>query len=273
MRRSGIRHVIVTVALIGGVLVGSAGTAGAGGPSWNVTDGLDGYADELVIGLANRGSQCDGSGTEVLFYDLDDNLLDSAPLSAANVGTVVVPDDLADSHFYIRVSCSSERNTRVGRPFEYAGLDVTKAVDGTAPAGTSFVIQVDCDGDPGNADRGPYDLTFDADGGTNRVWFSEEHLCEITETDDGGADSATIVSEDCNEGGGPTGNGAELVSIDDPVLCDATVTNTFEDTTTSTSTTSTSTTTTSVPGGDVSPSRATPATPATPTKARPTFTG
>ncbi|MDE0802554.1 MAG: hypothetical protein OSA99_04440 [Acidimicrobiales bacterium] len=285
MRR--IRNALVIFGLLGGVLVGTASTANAGGEpvdGWVVTSELNGYVDVLEIALQNNGAPCDEGTTEVTFYTGIEPI-GSVPLSGANAGTIVVPDDLSETIFGLEIECEINGDTvteTIERGFDYAGLDVTKAIEGPVPDGTEFVVEVDCafiglEGGQGEGpelpDAGPYDLTFAADGGTNRVWFSDQHSCELTETEDGGAQSTTFVSEDCGAEGpggeGATGNGAELVAILDADQCDATVTNVFAATTTgSTTTTSTTTTSTTEPDDDVSP-----ATAAQPTTASPTFTG
>ena len=115
-----------------------------------------------------------------------------------------------------------------------AELEVTKVVEGTAPADAEFVIRVDCvraqvptsatalPGTPA-ADRGPappsdnppfvVDLTYGAEGGTQSVAVGERAECTITEIDNGGADSNT---------------GPVQVSIEDPISYPASITNTFD---------------------------------------------
>ncbi len=283
MRR--IQYGLAIIGMLGGLLVGTASTAGAGlgqSPRWYVSDSLNGYADVLEIELTNNGDTCNTSGTTVTFEDMS-GTIGEATLSGDNSGTVIVPDDLVSTIFSIEVTCTILGTSVTRTAFEdeqgdevfdadYAGLDVTKVVEGDAPEGTEFVIRVACEGSDAD-DVGPYDLAFDTDGGTNRVWFSDTHECELTETDDGGAESTTIVSEDCALGPQEVaGNGAESVVIVEPVRCDATVTNVFPTTPDTgpptTPTTGGALTTTSQPSGGVSPAAA-----ARPTRANPTFTG
>lgn len=105
-----------------------------------------------------------------------------------------------------------------------ATLYVTKTVDGTAPAGTEFVIEVDCTQAVPNGGaeptRGPVEptfpivLTFGADGGiSDPIFFNTPHTCTVTETDNGGADSNT----------GPVD-----VDLDEPIRFDAEITNVFD---------------------------------------------
>ena len=115
-----------------------------------------------------------------------------------------------------------------------ADLEVTKVVEGTAPADAEFIIRVDCaraqvptsstavPGAPA-ADRGPappsdnppfvVDLTFGAEGGTQTVLVGEQAECTITEIDNGGADSNT---------------GPVQVSVDELISYPASITNTFD---------------------------------------------
>lgn len=270
----------VTVAVAAGLVVGVPATVSAGVPTpdWIVTDDLDGYVDELVIEIDNVGADCDADPAPDVDILDDEGIIANVPLSSVNGGTVTVPDAVTNTVFGLQVNCFVEGSPVVASvyldedaedpiEFDYAGLDVTKAVEGDA-GDAAFTIEVACEGAPDQDDTGPYDLSFSSTGGTNRVWFSNVHVCELTETEDGGAASTTIVSEDCvgeGEGGpgeGDGGNGAEIVGIFGPVICDATVTNTFATTPT------TPTPTTDPPG--VSPDTSAPA---RPTSANPDYTG
>lgn len=80
-------------------------------------------------------------------------------------------------------------------------LIVTKLVEGPAPAGATFDVQIDCDTGVGS-EGGPttQTITFDASGGNQTVDVPQfQPECAITEIVDGGADSvayAAGVSDD-----------------------------------------------------------------------------
>jgi hypothetical protein len=105
-------------------------------------------------------------------------------------------------------------------PNEVATLTVTKAVVGTAPAGTTFTLHILCNSTvqslagslQGQAVDYDEDIPFGATGGSQDFVFGGPSSCTITETADGGADSST---------------GPVTVDITDPIQFNATITNTF----------------------------------------------
>ena len=114
---------------------------------------------------------------------------------------------------------------------EVATLTVTKTVVGTAPTDAQFTLHLSCtagdqilDGE-GHLSAVPtteydQDITFGSTGGSEQFLFDGPSLCEVTETDDGGADSST---------------GPVEVAIENPIEYSAEITNTFDPgTTTST---------------------------------------
>jgi hypothetical protein len=88
-----------------------------------------------------------------------------------------------------------------------ATLTITKVVQGTPPAGTEFMISVECEA------SGPYQLTFGATGGQKDIIFTGPDQCTSTEPDNGGASSTT---------------GLGRVDILQPTGYAQTVTNTFD---------------------------------------------
>lgn len=104
-------------------------------------------------------------------------------------------------------------------------IEVIKVVDGEAPEGTQFVVNVACD-TPGPVS---VDFTFPATGGTQSDSFSEDNACFVSETDDGGADTVTYdatCSGECSvESVGP--DGVNLALRQPGAVATVTVTNTF----------------------------------------------
>jgi hypothetical protein len=112
-------------------------------------------------------------------------------------------------------------------------ITVTKVVDGTAPAGTVFTVNVSCA--TGGANQ---DVKFDATGnpiGSNQVspgTTGGTGVCTIKETDNGGATSTTYTCQITSGSAGATcgGGGADPALIDFadvPWTATVTVTNTF----------------------------------------------
>ena len=126
-----------------------------------------------------------------------------------------------------------------------ATLVITKVVEGPAPAGTEFTVEVDCpalphddqasdEADPEGPFPNPRTVTFTADGGTQSVdlFPTEAPECTVTETDTGGADSVTYaagdVTADCTVTAGD--DSATVSILLDGVLetsCEVIITNTF----------------------------------------------
>ncbi len=110
-------------------------------------------------------------------------------------------------------------------PSEVAVLTVTKTVAGTAPTDAEFTLHLTCtpeelDGAAQtNVAAYDEDITFGSTGGSEDFTFTSASLCEVTEVDDGGADSST----------GPVN-----VDILEPIAYSAEITNTFDPATTST---------------------------------------
>jgi hypothetical protein len=107
-------------------------------------------------------------------------------------------------------------------PSETAVLTVTKTVDGTAPADAEFVLHIRCLSDQDEEGAAPRavdydeDITFGSTGGSEEFEFFDVSSCEITEVDDGGADSNSgPVSIDILE---PIAYSAEIINTFDPAV-------------------------------------------------------
>ena len=106
-------------------------------------------------------------------------------------------------------------------PSEVAVLTVTKTVDGTAPADAEFTLHITCaaseDGEAvTQATDYDQDITFGSTGGSQDFEFTGPSLCEVTEVDDGGADSSTgPVDVDITQ---PIAYSAEIVNTFDPAV-------------------------------------------------------
>lgn len=232
------RRIVLAAAMFGGALVLPVDSASAGtGVNFEVGLPEAGYVDDFVIDLENTGQPCSDTTVEVL--DDSSTVVSTVALADSgtdDAGTVLVPDSIAFGDIMVRVTCEA-----AGGPYEqtfpasreYAALDVTKVVEGDPAAGTTYTVRVDCSGSDAEAaagdDTAPYDLVFATAGGTDRVWFFDAHSCDVSETDDGGAESSSVESTDCLGGeGSPAAAGpASTVEIDAPVICTAEFTNVF----------------------------------------------
>ena len=107
---------------------------------------------------------------------------------------------------------------------EVAVLTVTKSVVGTAPTDAEFTLHISCTGTDDEdvqtqATDYDEDITFGSTGGNQQYVFTGPSQCEVTETDDGGADSST---------------GPVTVDITQPISYVAQIVNTFDPATTTT---------------------------------------
>lgn len=235
------RRAFIAVLLAAGTLALPGAPASAAEPTNFLVSGpTDGYVDDYVVGLENTGLGCTGTMVDVL--DESDAVVTTVALADTGTddqGTVQIPDSIAFGGISLLITCESaggphEQKVKLD---EYAALDVTKIVEGDPAPGTTFTITVDCEGDEpvepkaaAGDDTAPYDLEFGTAGGTDRVWFFGIHVCDVTETDDGGAESSSVESTDCGEVSAPAavGPSAEVI-IYEPELCTADVTNVFPD--------------------------------------------
>jgi hypothetical protein len=81
-----------------------------------------------------------------------------------------------------------------------APLTVSKVVVGTIPAGTTFTVTVDCEGNIFGPDGNQATIVFDAQGnvvsGDATTVFGDPGDCTVTETQNGGAESTTYACAD-----------------------------------------------------------------------------
>lgn len=111
-----------------------------------------------------------------------------------------------------------------------ASLVVTKVVEGPAPAGTAFTVEVECT--TGTAPVDLSTLTFAADGGSQDLEVLTDITadCYVTETDDGGAATITYAAGTSTGGCNVTTlDGRNLVEIDAGQECEVVITNTFSE--------------------------------------------
>lgn len=266
MTRRWTKAIAATLLLFGGLGASStpAGAGGGGGLTFepDTSDRQIGRFDfqrAFQNGLACLAAEYavfdDDEGVR---DEVDDDLyeIDAEPGDAAT-GTLTITG--LPAGFYVLVIECIDGPTLEGS-FVFARLTVEKVVEGDAPDGAAFAIEADCDG----GDAFSEELEFGAEGGSAEVFVYVSSVCEVTETDDGGADSSEV------EGGT-----ADFEA--DPIDLTATVTNTFDATPDTTTTTTTPTTTTTTPTTTTSPSAPGPGPAPAPAAraviATPTFTG
>jgi hypothetical protein len=192
--------------------------------SWEVTDafGQD-YECETDIAVStlsfDNGAAPEELDTTVEVHEDDDTS-----------GTIVLPDLEGGEYelLFDVVTCVIMINGG-GTPFTegdeasiaFARLLIDKDVEGDVPDGTTFTVEVTCatgseaaaaNASPQNEDT-VYEREFDADGGTEAVYFYDPAHCTIAETEDGGAMSTSIDPDE--------------VEIIEPADFSTTVTNTF----------------------------------------------
>jgi len=149
----------------------------------------------------------------------------------ANHALLVMPSDTEPGSLAVQASCVDGAQPITGNGGEsFAALAVTKVVEGTPPAGTTFQVHVSCVGGSGGIGAvrpgesnftstqsvGPVfavDIPYGAGGGVGYVYTDGPSLCSITEPITGGASSTTITPN--------------IVGIPSPDAFASTVTNTF----------------------------------------------
>jgi hypothetical protein len=116
-------------------------------------------------------------------------------------GTIVVGVDVPGGFYELVLSCTTDSGPAQGvGGFAFARGFVVKEVEGPVPAGTEFAIDVDCEGeDEGDMLEGVdvaavFGLTFvyPEAGGEDFFVVYDAQACEVTETEDGGAESTTV---------------------------------------------------------------------------------
>jgi hypothetical protein len=135
---------------------------------------------------------------------IDESRYEVVPGEDGSVGTII-GHSLDSGEHELRIYCDRPEGNGAEQPAaDYAGfltfgrLTVTKVVEGQAPEGATFVVVVDCGPEaPGppdgaNVEAFSVELVFPAGGGTHPVIAYRYPTCQITETDDGGAQSTEI---------------------------------------------------------------------------------
>jgi hypothetical protein len=81
-----------------------------------------------------------------------------------------------------------------------APLHIHKTVVGTVPAGTTFTVTTECNGNIDGPDTNQATVVFDAQGtvvsGDETIYFGDPGDCTVTETQNGGAQSTTYACAD-----------------------------------------------------------------------------
>jgi hypothetical protein len=252
MRSTSMKVMAAALLVISGLALGSSpADAGGGDPLVMEPDTTDrqvgrwDFSRELQNGLVCDSPSyevSDGEG-EPVDEDLYEIEADPDPVTGTLTAT-----GLPAGEYSLFVRCDQ---TRYLGEFAFGRLTVTKVVEGDAPDDATFVIEVECEG----ADAFTEELELGAEGGVAEVYsYVGPTTCEVTETDDGGAESTEI------EGG--------TAEFDEPIDLAATVTNTFADTPPTTTTT-----VPTVPTTTTTPAAPAPTPAAQPAQATPRFVG
>jgi hypothetical protein len=156
-----------------------------------------------------------------------------------NNGSVLLPASTPGGEYLLEITCTTDAGTRSGiDDLEFARVLVTKGVTGDVPPGTEFTVLIECSTfeegagstlDAEGVDALNDDLVFGAGGGTQPLFAYTEQGCDVSEPDDGGAQSVTIETEDCGSivPNGAEGLGENSFFIIEAVDCTQTVTNEF----------------------------------------------
>ncbi len=171
-----------------------------------------------------------GTFTVVLVEDDNDNPV--VPLSVVedsldpNVALMTLPPDTVPGLLFVEAECSDgETSPNFEGGVEWHSIAITKVLSGTAPAGTTFTVNVDCVGEELNGvgaggytaadlpDDFAVDITYPATGGLHFAYGDHSVDCTITEPGTGGARSVIIDPQ--------------VVNADAPDQFAATVTNVF----------------------------------------------
>jgi len=142
----------------------------------------------------------------------------------SNLVYIVLPSATPPGVLEVAVEClEGEFPSDYSGGTEWAAIGVTKVVDGPAPEGTEFTVEVECFADrirsngflvpQGATETVVHELGYTMSGEVHYVYFDNENECTITEPGNGGAIATTITPE--------------VVEVTDAVLFPVTVTNTF----------------------------------------------
>jgi hypothetical protein len=219
--RTTLLRLLAAMSLLAALLVATLATPASAGDGNELFSEPTGNRAEPEFTFEPEGEpSCTGSSVTIEGdegeLDAEDVLTFDTPLS----GTFH-PGDAPAGFYELTIFCpNGEFPETWVATFAFARLTVNKVVEGTAPAGTTFEIEVDCvaglDGIAAGIDFGSFveDLEYGAFGGVQDVILYSGAVCTTTETDDGGADSSSV-------------EGAEADFEESPIDLTATVTNVF----------------------------------------------
>ena len=231
----------VLLAGLGAVPAFATGAAdGEGGdPGFlNVVDVYDAY-DQPTFLFETQQADCLSIGSLAIAgvngfsVDFDD----------PNSGTIILTPDTPGGFYDLGYTCDTEGDEVVFTgSIDFGYVQVDKVVEGTAPAGVQFTIDLTCEGDVrsgegaygGDTEGAPLPfidttLTFGPSGGTQTVVHSTAQRCTITETGTGGATTVTVETSDCAENEAAPEVTSGTFDIFAPITCPQTVTNVFRD--------------------------------------------
>ena len=206
---------LVAAALLAGTLATTSAPAGAGGlGNTLVTEPTFNRAEPEFTFAPEGEPSCTGQSVTLTGPDGDLDPEGLVTFDTPLSGTFAPGADAPTGFYQLTIDCQNgEFPETWDAGFAFARLTVDKVVDGTAPAGTTFVIEADCSGD--YDDSFTQELEFPAAGGSQPVIVYGPTVCTTSETDDGGADSVAV-------------EGGEADFIESPDDLTTTVTNTFE---------------------------------------------
>jgi hypothetical protein len=140
--------------------------------------------------------------------------------------TIVLPSNTEPGELSADIECDDgDGSTAAQSDVLWASMPVTKVVSGPVPAGATFTVHLDCQGDFAESTGGGFqaaslpesftvDLHYGVAGGVKYAYTDHAVLCTVTEPVNGGATSVTISPQ-------------VIDTTPDPGLYPGTVTNTF----------------------------------------------
>ena len=225
-----------TIATIGAVcltagLLGTVLSQGAGAQGVTASADIVGITENRWLVSYDGGFEClndDPVVTEASVDGTPVEIVSQAPASGGSVSLLLPPAGPAGNAGFT-IECATVAPNAAPASDDYAIIAVEKVVDGPAPEGTTFTVNVSCTGrlDPEAAATGGFDdvgpsqnddpispdLTYGATGGVAYVYSDFARECDIAETNDVGAASSTVDPE--------------FLFVDAPETFDVTVTNVF----------------------------------------------
>ena len=241
----------VALTLVASASLAAAGAAVAapsqagdeGADSLAVTSDATGNPDQAVFDYSINNFTCDSSTVTVDGVDATITQIDP------NTGSIALPVGTPGGVYTATFDCDTGKDVESGSlTLTIAAVTVTKVVSGDVPADATFPVTVTCGGGVGLVAQGDSfgpegagflidtSFSFGPTGGSKYLVAYTPQGCTITETDDGGALSATIDLDNCDDDGGGGGRNAAAVEaagpsgtfdIVDPTDCTQTIANVF----------------------------------------------